>query len=146
MASKHPKKNYAYIDGSFNPQTKVYGGGGILVDQFGNKHIVFESGNNPKTAEMRNVAGEILGARIIIEKALELGMRKLTIFHDYEGLSKWPSGKWKCNNPSTRDYAAFVLRVMGIGLKLYFTHVKGHSGVPENEEADQIAKMAVGIK
>ncbi|MDE5758841.1 MAG: reverse transcriptase-like protein, partial [Allobaculum sp.] len=138
--------NYAYIDGSFNPFTKVYGGGGILVDQFGNKHILFESGNNPKLAEMRNVAGEILGARLVIRKALELGMGKLSIFHDYEGISKWPTGKWRCKKKETKDYAQFVIAAIGSGLKIYWHHVKGHSGVRENEEVDKLAKMVVGVK
>lgn len=37
---KIPKRSYAFVDGSFNPVTKIYGCGGFLIDQFGNRHII----------------------------------------------------------------------------------------------------------
>ena len=58
---KIPKKNYAFIDGSFNPETNVYGCGGFLSDQKGKKHVLKASGYNKRLAKMRNVAGELLG-------------------------------------------------------------------------------------
>ena len=57
---KLPTKNYAFIDGSFNPATRVYGCGGFLIDHLGKKHIIQKNGNDPGMAKMRNVAGEIL--------------------------------------------------------------------------------------
>lgn len=140
-----PSKNYAFIDGSFNPDTKVYGCGGFLIDQYGKKHIIQMKGSDPAMAKMRNVAGEILGAMRAVYIAQKLGMKKLTIFHDYEGVAAWVLGKWKCKKPETRHYAMVMWKAMENGLKLYFRHVKGHSGVPENEEADQLAKLAVGL-
>lgn len=142
---KKPSKNYAFIDGSFNPSTKVYGYGGFLMDHIGRKHIVQGSGSDPAMAKMRNVAGEILGAMKIVELAQKLGMRKITIFHDYEGVAAWPLGKWKCKKRETRKYVSFIWAAMDAGLKIYFSHVKGHSGIKENEEADQLAKLAVGL-
>lgn len=142
---KIPKKSYAFIDGSFNPKTGVYGCGGFLIDQLGKKHIIQASGKNPGMAKMRNVAGEILGAISAIELACRLKMKKLTILHDYVGISAWPLGEWKCNKPETRRYAMCAWGAMELGLKLYFIHVAGHSGVPGNEEADQLAKLAVGL-
>ena len=53
-----PKRAYAFIDGSYDPKSKVYGFGGFLVDQFGRKHIVQGSGDDPILAKMRNIAGE----------------------------------------------------------------------------------------
>lgn len=140
-----PKRSYAFVDGSYNPNTKVYGCGGFLIDQFGKKHILQASGHDPTLAKMRNVAGEILGARVAIQKAIELNMRKLTLFHDYEGIAKWPLGLWRCKKTATKNYAAFVRHAMDSGLKLYFRHVKGHSGIPGNDEADQLAKLAVQL-
>lgn len=143
---KIPSKNYAFIDGSFNPATAVYGCGGFLIDHLGKKHIIQGSGDDQKMAKMRNVAGEILGAIKAVGMAKDLGMKKLTIFHDYEGIAAWPLGKWKCKKKETRDYAMFIWQMMNLGLKIYFSHVKGHSGIPENEEADQLAKLAVGLE
>lgn len=139
------KRNYAYVDGSFNPVTKVYGCGVILVDRDGKKHHIKHSGNDPENAKMRNVAGEILGASLVILKALELGMSKLTIFYDYEGIAKWPLQEWKCKKPATKAYAITVWTAMHEGLRIYFKHVKAHSGVEENELADKLAKEAVGL-
>ena len=39
-----------------------------------------------------------------------------------------------------------VWTAMEAGLKIYFKHVKGHSGIDGNEEADQLAKIAVGLE
>lgn len=139
------KKNYAYVDGSFNPKTKVYGYGGFLVDQYGKRHILQGSGKEPNAARMRNVAGELLGAGAAMAKAFSLGMKRLTIYHDYEGVAKWALGSWKCNKPETRDYKRFAQRIMSSGLELYFEHVKGHSGNEWNDLADRLAKEAVGI-
>lgn len=139
------KRSYAFVDGSYNPKTKVYGCGGFLVDQRGKKHILQATGNVPSMAKMRNVAGEILGAKVAIRKALELHMKKLTLYYDYEGIEKWPTGKWRAKNLYTRDYSMFVKSAMDDGLKLYFQHVKSHTGIPGNEEADMLAKTAVGL-
>lgn len=143
---KKPTKNYAFIDGSFNPKTNVYGCGGFLIDHLGKKHIIMGRDDDPEMVRMRNVAGEILGAIKVIALARDLGMQKLTIFYDYEGIAAWPQGRWKCKKMTTKEYAMFVWQVMKKGLKIYFKHVKGHSGVDENEEADQLAKLAVGLE
>lgn len=143
---KMPSKNYAFIDGSFNPTTKVYGCGGFLIDQNEKKHIIQATGDNRNATKMRNVAGEILGAMEVIKLAYDLGMKKITIFHDYEGIAAWPLGKWRCRKQETRDYASYVWKFMKMGLKIYFSHVKSHNGISGNEEADQLAKLAVGLE
>lgn len=142
---KIPNNNYAFIDGSFNQRTKTYGCGGFLIDQYGNKHIIQGSGSDPTMVSMRNIAGEILGAETAIELAINLGMNMLSLYHDYEGISKWPLYLWKANKQGTKDYVSFVCDAVKSGLTISFHLVKAHNGVPGNEEADQLAKQAVGI-
>ena len=136
---------YAFVDGSFNPETKVYGCGGFLFDDKNERHPIQASGDDEEMAAMRNVAGEILGATLAIKKAIELGLPKLTIYYDYEGIKHWAEQTWKRNKKGTMEYSKFVASVRN-QIQLKFVHVKAHTGIPGNEEADKMAKEAVGIE
>lgn len=138
-------ENYAFVDGSFNSAEKRYGYGGFLVVN-GEKHIVTGDGVDEEMAAMRNVAGEISGATAAIKLAMELGVKELTVFYDYEGICQWADGNWKTNKEGTKAYAMFVKEARATGIKIEFVHVKGHSGIPGNEEADMLAKAACGVE
>lgn len=135
--------DYAYVDGSYNVATGVYGYGGFVVVS-GVKHVVTGSGSDPEMASMRNVAGEILGSTAAIKKAIELGVKKLDIYYDYAGIEMWATGKWKRNKKGTVAYYDFIQSIKG-KIELNFRHVKGHSGIEGNDEADRLAKEACGI-
>ena len=94
---------------------------------------------------MRNVAGEILGSMAAVEKAIELGLKELVIYYDYMGIEMWATGGWKRNKAGTIAYYEFMQRVRN-QITITFQKVKGHSGVAGNEEADRLAKEAVGIE
>lgn len=145
IETKIPKRSYAFVDGSYDPKTRVYGWGGFLIDQFGKKHIIQGAGDDLNLTKMRNISGEVLGAKAVIMLAIKLRMRKLTLYHDYEGIAAWPLGRWKCKRPLTKEYSKFVQKAMRDGLHLYFQQIKGHTGVAGNEEADQLAKLAIKL-
>lgn len=139
-----PDGPYVFVDGSFNPDTKVFGYGGFLVVD--DKRIpIMGASEDLELASMRNVAGEIHGAMAAVKEAEKHGVRDLVILYDYKGIEEWASGNWKANKRGTADYAAFMNsddRIVNVS----FQKVAAHTGVPGNELADVMAKTAVGIK
>ncbi len=133
----------AYVDGSYNVATREYSYG--VVAFVGDEKKTFaEKFNDPELATMRNVAGELEGAKKAMNYALSIGARILDIYYDYEGIEKWCTGAWKTNKEGTKAYKAFYDSIAG-RLNVHFHKVKGHSGDKYNDEADSLAKAQLGI-
>ncbi len=137
------KEPYAFVDGSFNSATKVYGYGGFLVEN-GCKHEIQGSGNAPHLVEMHNVSGELAGSMAAIEKAIELGLKEINIYYDYMGIEMWATGAWKRNKEGTIAYYNFIQFMRGM-IQINFIKVPGHAGIEGNEIADKMARKAAGV-
>ena len=134
----------AYVDGSFKQSTNEYSFGVVLLVD-GKEYYFKKSFPSDELSSMRNVAGEIKGAGFIILYCLNRGINKLTIYHDYEGISKWYQNEWKANLFGTKKYQEFANEVKG-QIDVNFVKVKSHSNDYYNDLADKLAKEALGIK
>ena len=131
----------AYVDGSYNDATGEYSCGVVFFYEGEEKHFS-QKGEDAELAAMRNVAGEILGARIAMEQAVQCGVKTLIVVHDYQGIASWCTGDWKANKEGTKAYKAYFDSLKG-KLKVEFQKVKGHSGNRYNDLADELARSAI---
>lgn len=141
-------ETYAFVDGSFNEHHEdgpVYGYGGILhVD--GKDVPIQGRGNEPEFVVSRQIPGEVFGAVAAIEKAIELNVKHLVIFYDYNGIGHWATDgkRWKAESAIARKYVE-CYDSLSEKIKVNFYHVKGHDEIEGNELADQMARESVGL-
>lgn len=136
-----------FTDGSFNKRTNVAGWGMVaLYKQDGQIKKIHANGpiKNIKHVETRNVIGELKAAGHAVNWALEHGYQKVTIYHDYLGVSAWPTGTWKAKLPLTQKYAQFI-QDRQKEIKIEFVHVPAHTNITYNEEVDKVAKEGAGV-
>ena len=135
----------AYVDGSFRESAGRFSYGIVMFINGGAEtlELHFSKGfTNPELLEMRNVSGEIMGAAEAMRQTKERGLKKVTIYHDYEGVAKWCQGLWKANKPWVQKYKAFYDE-MSRYIRIDFVKVKGHSDNKYNDLADELAKKGL---
>ena len=142
METDIPPVLSAYVDGSFDKETARFAYGVIMLDGDNTVAMMSAADDDPELASMHNVAGEIKGAEAAIQFCLDHGVKELTIFHDYEGIAKWPLGLWKANKLGTQAYRDFYKEAVK-SMKITFVKVKGHSGNKYNDMADKLAGIAL---
>lgn len=133
----------AYVDGSYNVHTKEYSYGAVFIHD-GKEYEYSAKGTDSSLADMRNVAGEILGAQKMMELSVEKQVKELNLYYDYEGIEKWCTGAWQAKKPGTQAYRDAYQRVKPV-LHVNFHKVAAHTGVELNERVDQLAKRALGM-
>lgn len=133
----------AYVDGSFREDTGEFSCGAVLFWK-GEKQEFSQKNSDPDMAQMRNVAGEIMGAVVVIRWCLGHNIPAVDLYHDYAGVGMWATGQWKTNKAGTQAYREFCRRA-GEKISLRFFKVQAHSGDYWNDEADRLAKQALGI-
>lgn len=139
------EKDYVsiYVDGSYHAATEEFSYGMVVL--LGDREETFFGKYEDKElSSMRNVAGEIKGAEAAMQYALDNGIPKIAIYHDYEGIAKWCLGMWKTNKEGTKAYKAFYEEASK-KTEIKFVKVSGHSGDKYNDMADKLAKEALGI-
>lgn len=143
----------AYTDGSYNSMLERYAYGTIifpdpqdLTDQL----QISGSGEVDEYKTANNVAGEVLGAVTAMEFALEQGWKKITIFHDYNGLAYWAKAmpgmtrRWQAKTPIAQYYQKRYDELSQM-IDVDFFWVRGHSRDHYNDIVDALAKRELGI-
>lgn len=131
----------AYVDGSFDKEKCVVGAGVVFCHN-GEEVELTKATNNKVFTDYWNVAGELKASVVAIKHAISLGLDKIEICHDYQGVSAWANGQWRAKNILTQSYVEFITEKRA-EIEIVFTKVKAHSGVRLNEKADQLAKKAI---
>ncbi len=142
-ASRSDYDAVIYVDGSFDAPTERYAYGMKITDKSGT-HYFNKAYPKDDSSSMRNVAGEIAGAKAAIQYCLDNDLKNVHILYDYQGIESWATGSWKAKNAHTQAYRDFCESARE-RLNIDFTHVKGHTGVDGNEVCDTLAKAALGI-
>lgn len=143
-----PEGVRAYVDGSYDNASGRFSCGVVIciTDAEGKTETtelnsVFD---DEEAAKQRNVAGEIMGSKLAIDYCMNNGIKKVEIYHDYEGIGAWADRRWKANNPLTQGYRDYVAEARQ-SMEISFVKVKAHAGNRYNEMADGLAKKALGI-
>lgn len=139
------KTKYAiYVDGSFNPATKHYGSGLVVVDVENDKVIKEVAFGDKDEAGMRNVVGECMASITALRLANKNNIKEISMFFDYQGIESWANGEWKTKNHFTKWYAK-KYKELTKDLTVHFFKVKGHIGDKYNEMADVLSKKGCGV-
>lgn len=132
----------AYVDGSFEVSLGRYAYGCVILTPDGEIIRKSGSGNNPESAALRNVTGEMLGSMNAVKWCIEHGYSAVDIRYDYMGIEMWATGGWKAKNELTQKYAEYMQR-NAQRIKITFRKIAAHTGNRYNEEADKLAKAAL---
>ena len=145
---RFPEGVRAYVDGSFDAASDRFSCGVVMVrtDAEGNVKTreLNQAFDDAEMAKQRNIAGEIMGAKMAVDFCMRQGIPEVEIYHDYEGVGKWADGLWKANNLMTQAYVRFIEKARTV-MKITFVKVTAHAGNKYNEKADKLAKEALGI-
>lgn len=143
-ATEDEKGLFIYVDGSFAVDKGNFSYGLVAVQD---GKIIYEDkgeGFDKEAIALRNVSGEVLGAKMAVEFALKNNFKEVTIAYDYQGVESWALGTWKRNNRITSEYNEYMQNKMK-EINVKFKKIKGHSGHKYNDLADKLAKEVLGI-
>ena len=96
----------AYVGGSYNNTTGEYGYGLVMFHNGGEEHFAGKF-TDSDMASMKNVAGEIEGAKATMKFCIDNGIKSLDLFYDYQGIKDWCTGAYRANKPGTIEYRKY---------------------------------------
>lgn len=138
---------HAYVDGSYHQESKSYSYGVVITLKGNIHHLDMGAFKSNEENNVRQVAGELLGAIKAVEFARDNNINEIAIFHDYVGVAYHATGFWERKEPSSVEYYKRINKLMKDNdINVSFVKVDSHTGDLVNEIADELAKYALGIK
>ena len=133
---------HAYVDGSFSNDKCGYGV--VICDgPYSLGSILYSTNGVVEGETHRQIGGELKAAMVVIWWMIRNQINEATVVYDYDGIRKWVTGEWHAKKPLTRTYQIWMRnKIEEFKLLIYWQHVRGHTGHPGNEKADQLAKEA----
>lgn len=136
----------AFTDGSFEISINRYSYGVLLLLPNGKEETLSDCGDNDEYSDSRNIIGEILGVLSALKWAVDNKYKKIKIYHDYIGLSKWAKGEWKATAKVSQMYMKEYNEKFKGKIEVNFVKVPAHTNIAYNDMADALAKYALSGK
>ena len=141
-----PNQAIAFTDGAYSQNKNKAGYGVVLFTQWNketyDKVCRWNTQSHKEIIKLHNVAAECEAVKFAVQKAIEKGIQKITIFYDYEGILKWLTKEWGTNTNYTENYVD-EMTLYSQQIKMGFVKVKSHVRIIYNELADEIATNAL---
>ena len=133
----------AFVDGSYDKNTKTYGSGIVVLDLENNDSKCYAHAGFDKWDQW-NIVEELEATKKALEIAKkEYKSKNVAIYHDLKNISLWASGEWQAKNDYTKDYVK-TIEEFSEEINICFVKVKAHSTESKfNDLADETAKRAI---
>lgn len=145
LSSLNDGEAIAYVDGSNLGDGSAFSWGIVLFNKEKGKVPISGKSEEERFTKYRNISGELFASVNAVNYAIKNKMKKITIYHDYSGIRHWALGEWKTKNDLSKVYREFFQSAMK-SIDVQFVKADGHTGDKFNEEADVLAKKALGIE
>ncbi|MCM1990295.1 viroplasmin family protein [Oceanirhabdus seepicola] len=137
----------AYVDGSFNIASEKFSYGLVILKDNTIVHAENGVAEDDSKKNLRQIAGELLGAERSLEYACETEEKQVKIYHDYVGVRNHVTGEWQRKGISSQLYYEKMNRLIKENdINVQFVKVDSHTGDLYNEIVDELAKVAGGVK
>lgn len=137
---------HVYVDGSYNLQSEKFSYGMVAVRNDVIEYMENGEAEDNSQKQLRQIAGELMGAIKAVEYAKLIGERKLVIFHDYEGIYHHAIGTWERKDSSSKEYYDKINSYINKdNMEIIFVKTDSHSGDIYNEITDSYAKAAIRV-
>ena len=136
IPKEHERTIKVFVDGSYSRIYDKAGWGWVAV--FDDFAVEEDYGVVENHLGSRNIAGELHAATRGITWAIEEGLPKIVLVHDYLGISHWANGLWKARTEIAQGYVVFMRHAMR-EIRITFIKIKGHSNNRWNDYADALS-------